>query len=304
MLSHSISVLSIADTETVPALQRINLTTVEHCKEKVAADLKRNSYVRVGIVASMIVGGGVGIYALFGDGKAPSPLVPITAEEISRAETESMIKHIYSCMKDQGCSANSSWLKRWGNRLGGQFVLALLGAIANVTLQPFIKYFKVFNTCVDNVVGSVFHDADFTWFTTQRSTLWPLIDDIEYQAAAIKEQINKASADSGVRTKKDYTYYRITTSNTWALCVHQLESILGFMQLKSESFSAVSRLHADHAKAIANKILILADNCSIDIAYALMKEPHTVYDIFHEFRVSLEHEFNRFVQCEQVLIFS
>lgn len=298
ILTHSL-VGSLEQNMGTDGLRRINPDNIEECKKKIKRELFKDK-VKIGVgigVTCAMVGGGYLLYNAYKvSDPVISPVAPVatisdhfTSEEILAAQVR--------FFKSQGVLGSRTFLEKVEHNckwIGSQFSLAFFATLAGAAASPIVKYMKVFDSYLDRVAESLFYTADLTWFLKDKSTLWPLIDDIEQQANLLKKQ------GTDQRPIKDDEYRAINNAllSGWSLAINQLECILGFMQMKIDAFSSRSNLHADHAKSITNRVLMLADSCSIDMAYALLKEPHALYDIIHTFRVSLKTEFDRFVQCE------
>ena len=236
---------------------------IQDYQEKVIKELKRNTYIKIGLLTVGAAATSYGVYQLFFPALPIAPIIPSNVAEkettlsdlsqkLDRFENEfqlyrGTINGQAELLTEVGYNAAPkdwwTWTKGWSKYMGRQYITITLASVISGTLTPFTKYFKMLDTAVDTMIDKVFYDANLNWYVTTHTNLPNLLAELEKHA----ENFNKPS-------EVDFSYHRNGLLHTWNLSLNQIESVLGFIAFKSDLLARESESNMQRAKNLADRL--------------------------------------------------
>jgi hypothetical protein len=220
---------------------------IVYFSSKSAYEAKRTKLLKQAMIGVAVVGSGVVIYNWLSTPIPPKLPCPTIKEDSTCSElikellTESnenkkQIAAMHQGMVTAGILAPSNqgiveWLLSWKPL----FLNALMSTLVTASLSPVLKYFKIFDQAVDNIVGKVFYQNNLTWYLAHRAHLPAAFADLENLA----ERLDQGQAIAS----------ELETS--WAILVRQVESILGYIDFRKKSLGSYVR---ERANEISHRI--------------------------------------------------
>lgn len=263
---------------------RIEQSKIDSYKQQIAQELRNNSIIKTGMVAAGLLSIGYYGYKIFFEApKIVENLSPVLSSKINMDDQYSFVikqaeiiqaqqkslqdrdkafEVIRERLADYGEDVGlpmkrSGYLKGWGRFLGNQCLLIAVSQIVTSAMNPFGKYFKIFDTTVDRFMAKFFHNRDLNWFLTNKVNINDLSNELENYATQMSktnETINNINNPALVNGEKK-EYNRVLFISTWELYIQQLSATLGFMYYKVELIKKTSPVNAIRLQKMAEKLI-------------------------------------------------